>query len=172
MLRRVDGAQINSSFEVFLVDGNVNWRNYNRQCCDLSDADANIKFSDYSDSTMKTNSKTSMRSMTHVVQSMRMKRSRSMSLHECWRWATSIMRRRICCVGYWRRIRNIGWSQCWLCSASHSFTTTTSTMSVTWRWVAKRVFHQLSSDAINAFPLSMAQSGLIASAICRCDVLR
>lgn len=172
MLRRVDGAQINSSFEVFLVDGNVNWRNYNRQCCDLSDADANIKFSDYSDSTMKTNSKTSMRSMTHVVQSMRMKRSRSMSLDECWRWATSIMRRRICCVGYWRRIRNIGWSQCWLCSASHSFTTTTSTMSVTWRWVAKRVFHQLSSDAINAFPLSMAQSGLIASAICRCDVLR
>lgn len=85
MLRRVDGAQINSSFEVFLVDGNVNWRNYNRQCCDLSDADANIKFSDYSDSTMKTNSKTSMRSMTHVVQSMRMKRSRSMSLDECWR---------------------------------------------------------------------------------------
>lgn len=83
----------------------------------------------------KTNSKISIRSMTHVPQSMRTRLIRSTTSLACCSRAELMMRREICFADCSNRIPNIDWSRCSLCNASRSSTIIIWMMSVTWRWV-------------------------------------
>lgn len=118
-------------------------------------------------------SKISIKLMMHDEQLM-MRTSCSCSgstmLVEGWRrrveWS---MHRKICCVDCSKANRSIVWNHCWLCSALRSSTTTISTMSVIWRWVAlNKTIQQLIIQTSFASFVDFAWSLQLHSRIVRC----